>query len=85
MLRAPDSVGRRSSKRVDDGRKGQSLLAIKMKARTVVGRREKSLLGDPGSESCLGREKEKKKRAKIVDGISKIYLLYNGYGTGRLL
>ena len=30
-----------------------------MKARTVVGRGEKSLRSDPGSELPLGREKEK--------------------------
>ena len=45
--------------RVDDGRKGCSLLAIKKKARTVVGRGEKGLLGDPGSALGLGRETEK--------------------------
>ena len=46
--------------RVDEGRNSWSLLAIKkvmmkMKARTVVGRGEESLLNDPGSE----KEKEK--------------------------
>ena len=59
LLRAPSSVGRRNSMRVDEGRKGWSLLAIKMKARTIVGRGEKSLLGGPGSELHLEREKEK--------------------------
>ena len=47
--------------RVDEGRNSWSLLAIKMKARTVVRRREHSLLGDPGFELGLGREKEKEK------------------------
>ena len=35
---------------------------IELKARIVVGRGEKSLLSDPGSEVRLGREKEKEKR-----------------------
>ena len=35
---------RRNSMRVDEGRKRWSLLAIKMKARTVVGRGQKSLI-----------------------------------------
>ena len=33
--------------RLDEGRKGSSLLAMKVKARTVVGRREKNLLSYP--------------------------------------
>ena len=37
------------------------ILAIKMTAHAAVGRGEKSLLGDPGSELRLGREKEKNK------------------------
>ena len=49
----------RNSVRIDEGRTGWSLIAIKIKARTVVGRGKESLLGDPGSESHLGREKEK--------------------------
>ena len=57
LLRAPvtSSMARPGSIRVDDGRKGRSLLAQKMpsKAGTAVGRREKSLLCDPGSESLL--------------------------------
>ena len=36
-------------------------LAKKMKARAVVGREEKSVLSDPGSELRLGREEKKKK------------------------
>ena len=42
------------SMRVDEGRKGWILLAIKMKARTVVGRGEEGPLCDPGSELLLG-------------------------------
>ena len=43
----------------DEGRDSfQSLLAIKMKARTVVGTWEKSLLSDPGSELRLRSEGE---------------------------
>ena len=53
------SVGRQDSMCVDEGKKGWSLLAIKMRARTVVGRRDKSQLRDTGSELRLGREKEK--------------------------
>ena len=45
--------------RVDEGRKGCSLLAIRMKAPTVVGRAEKGLFSGPGSELRLGGEKEK--------------------------
>ena len=40
-----------------------------MNARTVVWGGGKGLLVDPGSESRLGREREKE-RAKIIDGIS---------------
>ena len=44
---------------------------MRMKARTVAGTGEKSLLGDPGPESRLGREKEREKeRAKMIDGMS---------------
>ena len=53
--------------RVDEGRKGSSLLAIKMKARAVVERGEKSLFSGPGSELRLVREKEKEKvRTAVV-------------------
>ena len=48
--------------RVDDGRKGESLLAIKMtkmEACSIVGRGEKSLLSDVTSELRLGTEKQK--------------------------
>lgn len=41
-----------------------------MKAHTVVKRGEKSLLGDPGSEFQLGREK-KKKTAQIIEEMNK--------------
>ena len=40
-----------------------SSLVIQMKARTEVGRGDKSLRSDPGSESRLGREKEKEREA----------------------
>ena len=49
--------------RVDEGRKGE-FLVIKTKAHTVVGRGEKSLLSDPGSQLRLGREKEKGKERR---------------------
>ena len=62
---------RRNSTRVDEGkkRKSSSLVAIKKKrkARTVVGRGEKRLLCDPGSElRPRGREK---RRAKVINGM----------------
>ena len=45
--------------RVDEGRKGCSLLTIKMKVHTVVGSGEKSVLNDPGFDLRLGnKEKE---------------------------
>ena len=47
--------------RVDEGRKGEHILAIRMKALTVVERGEKSLHGDPGSELPLEMEKQKEK------------------------
>ena len=47
----------RNSMRVDEARKGWSHLAIKMKARTVVGRGDKSLT-DPGPKLGLGRERK---------------------------
>ena len=37
-----------------------------MKARTVVGRGEESLLGDPGSALRLGKEREKGKEQQII-------------------
>ena len=40
---------------------GRDIFAIRMKARTVVGKGEKSLLSDTGSELRLGREKGKGK------------------------
>ena len=49
-LRAPNSVGRRNSVRVDEGRNSWSLVAIKMKARAGMGRGENNLLSDPRSE-----------------------------------
>ena len=60
MLRAPSSVGTHNSTRVDDGSKILSTSRDKkMKARTVVGKREEGPLCDPGSELLLlegGRE-----------------------------
>ena len=49
-----------------------SLLAVTMKARTavVIGRGEKSMLSDPGSNLRLGREKRNKKHEDIVEGMS---------------
>ena len=47
--------------RVDEGRKGWSLFAKKMEARTVLGRGEDSLLSAPGSELHLGRQEEHEK------------------------
>ena len=48
MLRAPRSVGRYNSTRVDEGRKCWILLAVKMKARAEVRREEEGPLCDPG-------------------------------------
>ena len=42
-----------------------------MKARTVVGRGEKGVFSDPGSELRLGREKKKQKCAQTVEGMAK--------------
>ena len=57
-------MGRHNSMRLDEGRKGE-FLVIKMKARTVVGRGEKSLpTSDPGSQLRPGREKEKGKERR---------------------
>ena len=67
LLRTPSdsSLGRRNSMRVDEGRKGWSLLAINMKARTAaVDRGEKSLPSDPGSELHLGSFKDEKNEQK---------------------
>ena len=50
-----------NSMRADEGRKVWSLLAINSKAPTVVGKGEKSLVSDPGSELQLGKEIEKKR------------------------
>ena len=55
--------------RVDEGRASWNLPAINVKAHTV-GRGEKSLLGDPGSDLHLGREKDRGMRAKIIEGMS---------------
>ena len=55
-------MGKNNPTHVAEGREGQSLVAINMKTRTVVGRREKGLLSDTGPELRLGREKEKHQR-----------------------
>lgn len=48
----------RSSTRVDEGRKGWRKYAReKNNTRTVVGKGDTSLPGDPGPELCPGREK----------------------------
>ena len=61
LLRAPSSAGRHNSMRVDEGRNGWNLPAIRNKARTIVGTGDRSLLSDPGSELPLGEKKEKGK------------------------
>ena len=43
----------------------------KTKAHAVVGRGDKSMISDPGSELHLEREKKKRKVRKIADGRSK--------------
>ena len=57
LRRAPSSVGRRSSMRVDEGRKGWRPSRTRDEGACV----EKSLLGEPGSELRLGRQKEESK------------------------
>ena len=57
-------MGKNSPTHVAEGREGQTLVAINMKTRTVVGRREKGLLSDTGPELRLGREKEKEKHQR---------------------
>ena len=52
------STIRRESTREENA---ELILAIKTKARNVVGRGETSLRSDPGSELRLGRAKEKEK------------------------
>lgn len=47
--------------RGDEGRNSWGLLAMKNNSRTVVGKGEKNLLSDTGSELRLGREKEEEK------------------------
>ena len=71
LLRTPSSMGRQNSMRVDEGRNSWNLLAIKMKARTVVGRGEKSLLvtldlsyvygGRKGKKNCDGNRRDEQK------------------------
>ena len=68
LLRAPtnSSVGRRFFASQRGGRKGWNVLAVKLKARTVVGRGEERLLSDPGSELRVRKERARG-IAKIVD------------------
>ena len=60
--------------RIDASRLGKKVLNSSRdkneKARTVVGRGEKSLLCDPGSELRLWRERDRS--AKIINGMEKI-------------
>ena len=62
-------MGKHNSTQVDEGRRGKKELKSsrdkKCKARTIVGRREKSLLCDPGSELRLGGRENR--RAKITN------------------
>ena len=44
------SMGKHKAMRFDEGRKRCIIAATKMKARTVVGRGEESLVSDTGSE-----------------------------------
>ena len=54
-----------NSMRVDGGRKGRNVLAIEMKARTLVARgRKKSLLHDPRFESRLGTRDGQRKSSE---------------------
>ena len=75
LLRAPSGVGRRNrnSMRVDEGRKGQSLLAIKTPSKARKNRSgeegEEPIFCDPGSELRL--ERREKRRAKMVNGRGK--------------
>ena len=62
LLRAPSSVGRYNSTRVDERRKCRILLAVKMNARAEVGREEEGPLCHPVSELLLGES------ARVVRG-----------------
>ena len=69
MLRAR-RVGRHNSTRVDGGRKGWRLLAIKMQGTNRGGEGpEEPALRDPGFELRLGGRHNR--RAKIIDGMKK--------------
>ena len=68
LLRAPSRVGNGYSMRVDEERNSWNLLPTKTKARTVVGRREKSLLSGPGCALRLRRDKENGKGSKMIEG-----------------
>ena len=73
QLRAPSSLARHNSMRVDEGRNSSSLARQKTKATTVVGRGGSAcacltVLSHPESE----REKETiKKCVQTIDGMSK--------------
>ena len=66
--RLPCTVSRRNPTSVYEGRTGWILLVPKCKAQTVVGRGEKSLLCDPGSELRLGGRGNKKGKDNDWDG-----------------
>ena len=69
LLRAPSSVGRRNSIRVDEERKGWSILRKKTNAlnRSREERGRRAWLATPDLELRLGRWKEtEKKRAKTM-------------------
>ena len=70
-LRAPSSVGRYNSTRVDAGRKCGILVAIKMKARTVVGRGEEGPLCDR-----VTTRRERERSARIISEMKKYILQY---------
>ena len=68
MLKMPSSVGRYTSTRIDEGRKCLILLAIKIKACTVVERGTEGPLYDPGFELYYW---EGESSARIINGMEK--------------
>ena len=74
-MRAP-SVGRQNSTRVDEGRKSRNLLAIKMQ-----GTNRSGVTGGGKAPAMWPRiwgtaRRQRKRRAKIINGMAKIYLEY---------
>ena len=69
LLSTPSNVGRYNSTQVNERRKCWIILAMKMKARTVVGRGEKGPLCDPGSDLLLGGRA--RVSARIINGMQK--------------